>query len=144
MKNKKISIIIPVYNEADNIGDLVSTIRNLYTDFEIIVINDGSTDDTARIAEDAGAMVYSHPYNIGNGAAVKSGIRIASGNILVFMDGDLQHDPKDIEEMLKHFPEYDMVVGARSVRDQTKAKHCHLHHQYSVQPESHGSIDVSG
>jgi len=119
MNTNQISIIIPAYNEADNIGSLVSKIADLYPDFEVIVINDGSTDDTAALAKDAGAKVYSHPHNIGNGAAVKSGIRIASGHILVFMDGDLQHDPEDIGKMLEYFPDYDMVVGARSARDQT-------------------------
>lgn len=119
MNTNDISIIIPVYNEAENIGSLVSKISDLYADAEVIVVNDGSTDNTATVAKNAGAKVYSHPYNIGNGAAIKSGIRIASGKILVFLDGDLQHDPKDIGEMLKFFPDYDMVVGARSARDQT-------------------------
>ena len=113
----KVSVIIPAYNEAQTIGKLVSKTRNLYPDFEIIVIDDGSTDNTAATAGDAGAKVFSHPYNIGNGAAIKSGIRIASGNILVFMDGDGQHDPDDIEKLLKYFPEFDMVVGARSKAD---------------------------
>jgi len=113
MSKTEISIIIPAYNEAQTIGDVVTKIIDLYPDFEIIVINDGSTDDTAAVAKDAGALVYSHPYNIGNGAAVKSGIRFASGKILVFMDGDGQHDPRDIEEMLEYFPDFDMVVGAR-------------------------------
>jgi len=116
--NIKISVIIPAYNETRTIGDLISKIRSLYPDFEIIVVNDGSTDDTAAIAKNAGAKVYSHPYNIGNGAAIKSGIRTASGDILVFMDGDFQHDPEDIGKMLEYFPEYDMVVGARSIKDQ--------------------------
>ena len=114
MKDVKVSIIIPAHNEAQTIGDLVSKTRSLYPDFEIIVIDDGSTDDTAAVARDAGAVVYSHTYNIGNGAAIKSGIRIASGKILVFMDGDGQHDPDNIEKLLKYFPEFDMVVGARS------------------------------
>ncbi|MFZ0484127.1 MAG: glycosyltransferase family 2 protein [Desulfobacterales bacterium] len=119
MDKTEVSIIIPAYNEAQTIGDIISRIRTLYPDFEIIVVNDGSTDDTAVIAEEAGATVYSHPYNIGNGAAIKSGIRAASGDILVFMDADFQHNPEDIQTMLNHFPEYDMVVGARSTKDQT-------------------------
>ncbi len=119
MSESKISVIIPAYNEASTIGNIVSKIRKLYPDFEIIVVNDGSTDDTAVKAKNAGAKVHNHPYNIGNGAAVKSGIRHASGDILVFMDGDLQHDPEDIEKMLEYFPDYDMVVGARSIRDQS-------------------------
>jgi len=118
MNKSKISIIIPVYNEADAIGDLVLKIRSLYPDFEVIVINDGSTDDSAAVASNAGVFVYSHPYNIGNGAAIKSGIRIASGDILVFIDGDFQHDPEDIGKMLEYFPDYDMVVGARSMGGQ--------------------------
>jgi glycosyltransferase involved in cell wall biosynthesis len=113
----KVSVIIPAFNEAQSIGDLISRIRNLYPDFEIIVIDDGSTDDTGAVAKNSGATVHSHPYNIGNGAAIKSGIRIASGKILVFMDGDGQHDPEDIAKLLKHFPEFDMVVGARSKKD---------------------------
>jgi len=116
MNEFKISVIIPAYNEAPTIGDIVSKIRTLYSDFEIIVVNDGSVDETATIAKSAGAKVHNHPYNIGNGAAVKSGIRHASGDILVFMDGDFQHDPEDIGKMLAHFPEYDMVVGARSIK----------------------------
>jgi len=113
----KVSVIIPAYNEAQMIGDLVSKTRAIYPDFEIIVIDDGSTDDTGAIAKNSGATVYSHPYNIGNGAAIKRGIRIASGNILVFMDGDGQHNPEDIAKLLEHFPEFDMVVGARSKAD---------------------------
>ena len=119
MGKTKVSIIIPAYNEAETIGDIIKKIKMLYPDFEIIVGNDGSTDDTALVAKDAGALVYSHPYNIGNGAAVKSGIRFASGKILVFMDGDGQHDPKDIEKMLQYFPDNDMVVGARLKGHQT-------------------------
>ena len=118
MDKTEVSIIIPAYNEAQTIGDLVSKIVELYPEFEVLVVNDGSTDDTADIAKDAGAHVHSHPYNIGNGAAVKSGIRHASGDILVFMDGDNQHNPEDIEKLLRYMPDYDMVIGSRSKGDQ--------------------------
>ena len=118
MNNSKISIIIPAFNEAQAIGSIVSRILELYPEFEVLVVDDGSTDDTGVIARDAGAHVYSHPYNVGNGAAIKSGIRNASGEILVFMDGDLQHNPEDIGELLQYLPDYDMVVGARSSRGQ--------------------------
>ena len=113
MEKTEVSIIIPAYNEAQTIGDVVAKIMSLYPDFEIIVVNDGSTDDTGAVAKAAGALVYSHLRNIGNGAAVKSGIRFASGKILVFMDGDGQHDPKEITTLLKYIPEFEMVVGAR-------------------------------
>ncbi len=109
----KVSIIIPAYNEAHTIGDVIAKIKTLHPDFEIIVSNDGSTDETASVAKEEGALVYSHPYNMGNGAAIKSGIRVASGDILVFMDGDGQHNPEDIEKLLEYFPDFDMVVGAR-------------------------------
>lgn len=112
-RKMRVTVIIPVFNEVSEIGEVIAEIKALYPDFEILVINDGSNDETALAAKEAGALVYSHPYNIGNGAAVKSGIRIASGEILVLMDGDGQHDPKDIEQLLRYFPEYDMVVGAR-------------------------------
>ena len=118
MEKPNVSIIIPAYNEAQAIGDVVTKIIHLYPDFEVIVVNDGSTDDTAAVAKAAGALVYSHPQNIGNGAAIKSAIRFASGKILVFMDGDGQHRPEDIKDMLTYFPDYDMVVGARSKNHQ--------------------------
>ena len=118
MNETTVSVIIPAYNEGDTIADIVTQIRSLHPEFEVIVVNDGSTDDTISEAQKAGAVVYSHPYNIGNGAAIKSGIRFATGKLLVFMDGDGQHNPNDIGRLLEHFPEYDMVVGARSVSGQ--------------------------
>ena len=114
MTSKNISVIIPAKNEGKSIDVLISSLKQLYPSYEIIVIDDGSIDDTADVAKMAGAMV-----NIGNGAAIKSGIRKASGDILVFMDADLQHNPEDIKAMLNYFPDYDMVVGARLAKDQT-------------------------
>jgi glycosyltransferase involved in cell wall biosynthesis len=118
MKRTDVSVIIPAYNEAETIRDVIIQVKEIDPEFEIIVVNDGSKDQTGELAREAGAIVYSHPYNMGNGASIKSGIRIASGDILVFMDGDGQHDPNDIAKMLQYFPEYDMVVGARSKTSQ--------------------------
>ena len=118
MDKTEVSIIIPAHNEAPSIGKVVFDIRALYPDFEIIVIDDGSLDGTGEVASDAGAMVYKHAYNIGNGAAIKSGIRIASGQVMVFMDADGQHDPEDLKKLIGHIPEFDMVVGARPKGEQ--------------------------
>ncbi|MGD8273394.1 MAG: glycosyltransferase family 2 protein, partial [Desulfobacterales bacterium] len=86
MSQTKVSVVIPAFNESHNIGELIQQIKQRYPDFEIVVVDDGSADNTAAVAADAGALVLSHPYNIGNGAAIKSGIRTATGDILVFMD----------------------------------------------------------
>ncbi len=114
-----VSVIIPAYNEENTIGDIIRQIGALYPDYEIIVINDGSTDMTAEAAETAGATILNHPYNKGNGAAIKSGIRQAKGETLVFMDADGQHDPGDIAQLLQYLPEYDMVVGFRNLEGHT-------------------------
>jgi glycosyltransferase involved in cell wall biosynthesis len=114
MAHPSVSVIIPACNEAETIGAVVSSIRALHPDFEIIVIDDGSQDETSSAALAAGAKVYAHPYNIGNGAAVKSGIRVAEGEFLVMMDADGQHNPAEIKKLLAELPEYDMVVGARN------------------------------
>ncbi|MDY0094411.1 MAG: glycosyltransferase family 2 protein [Candidatus Vecturithrix sp.] len=118
MKKVKISVIIPCFNEEKTIGNIVKKILSLYPDFEVIVVDDGSTDQTVKMAMDAGAITIRHPYNIGNGAAVKSGIRKAKGDIFVFMDADGQHDPKDISLLLDSISDYDMIVGARSKEQQ--------------------------
>jgi glycosyltransferase involved in cell wall biosynthesis len=108
-----ISVVIPVHNEAQAIGETVRGIRKHIPDAEILVVDDGSTDESAMVAREAGAYVWSHPYNIGNGAAIKTGIRLASGDKIVLMDGDGQHDPEDIPRLLEAAEIYDMVVGAR-------------------------------
>jgi len=121
MDHPKVSIILPAYNEEQSIGHSVTKIKILYPNYEILVIDDGSTDNTAQIAMDAGAKVWSHPYNIGNGAAVKSGIRRASGEYLIMMDADGQHNPADISKLLEHKGLYDMAVGARTSDSQTSS-----------------------
>ncbi|MBL0713806.1 MAG: glycosyltransferase family 2 protein, partial [Desulfosarcina sp.] len=110
MNQMRVSVIVPCYNEAQTIAKVIRKVRSLSADFEIIAIDDGSIDNTAEEAVRAGAIVYRHPYNIGNGAAIKTGIRNASGDVLVFMDADGQHDPDDIRRLLENLPEYDMVV----------------------------------
>jgi len=110
----KISVVIPVYNEATSVGPLIGSVIKKIPDAEIIVINDGSDDNTAEVAAQAGAKVISHPYNIGNGAAVKTGIRNATGDKILLMDGDGQHNPDDIPELIETSNQYDMAVGARS------------------------------
>jgi glycosyltransferase involved in cell wall biosynthesis len=113
----KLSIIIPAKNEAGAIGGVVERIVALYPHAEILVVDDGSSDETAAIAERAGARVISHPHSLGNGAAVKAGARHAGGDTLVFLDGDGQHDPDDIQRLLECLDEgHDMVIGARSTR----------------------------
>jgi glycosyltransferase involved in cell wall biosynthesis len=110
-----ISIVIPVFNEAAALGDLLGKIRALSLPrAEIIVIDDGSADNSGEVALGAGASVIRHPYNIGNGAAVKSGIRAARGRLIVLMDGDGQHRPEDIPKLLAETSNYHMVVGARA------------------------------
>ena len=108
------SIVIPAKNEAGAIGNAVAEARERYPDAEIIVVDDGSTDDTADVAEAAGATVVRHPESLGNGAAIKSGARAASGDIIGFMDGDGQHDAAEFERLLAKLDSgYDMVIGAR-------------------------------
>lgn len=121
MKTKPdtVSIVIPAKNEAISLGSLLPNLRKRYPDAEIIVVNDGSTDNTQEICRVDGVTTVNHPYSMGNGAAVKTGARAASGDILIFMDADGQHDPEDIASLLDRLAEgYDMVVGSRSTQSQ--------------------------
>ena len=111
---KKITTVIPAKNEAKNLEPLLSEIVEAHPDFEVIVVNDGSTDNTSGVCKKYGVKEICNPYSKGNGAAIKSGARAAKGDIIVFMDGDGQHQVKDINALLdKLYSGYDMVVGAR-------------------------------
>ncbi|WP_456953704.1 glycosyltransferase family 2 protein [Lysobacter sp. HA35] len=108
------SIVLPAKNEEAGLARTLSALRAAFPDAEVIVSNDGSTDATAVVAHEHGARVVSAPYSMGNGAAIKRGARAATGDIIVFMDADGQHDPAHIDALLRKLDEgYDMVVGAR-------------------------------
>jgi len=120
MSNEKdVSIILPAKNEAGTIKSVVARIFRELPNTQVIVVDDGSSDGTGELAAEAGALVYKHVYSKGNGAAIKSGARIASGRTLVFLDSDGQHDPADIPKMLMMYESgFDMVVGARESSSQ--------------------------
>ena len=120
--NPHLSIIIPAYNECEVIGSVLDQILALDLDAEVIVVNDGSTDATSDVAGTRrGVRVIEHPYNIGNGAAIKTGIRAARGDVILMMDGDGQHKPADIPRLLSYMKRYDMVVGARTSESDAQA-----------------------
>jgi glycosyltransferase involved in cell wall biosynthesis len=109
------SIVIPAKNEEQGLALFLPRLRALYPAAQIIVVNDGSTDATAQVCNVAGVTVLSQPYSKGNGAAIKAGAQAATGDYIVFMDGDGQHNPEDIALLLAKLAEgYDLVVGARS------------------------------
>ena len=110
----KFSIVIPAKNEAAGLEILLPKLKG-FDAAEIIVVDDGSTDETAQVCESNGVTVLKHPYSMGNGAAIKSGARAAIGDQVLFMDADGQHDPSNIESLIARYEEgYDMVIGART------------------------------
>jgi glycosyltransferase involved in cell wall biosynthesis len=119
---KDVSVVIPVYNEAAAIGPVVAGLLSQGAWREILVVDDASTDDSASAAEKAGARVIRHPYNKGNGAAVKTGIRAAQGEVVLLMDGDGQHDPLEALKLVEPIGVHDMAIGARSAQDQTATR----------------------
>ena len=112
------SIIVPAYDEGAAVADVVEALRGCAPWKEILVIDDGSRDETSRWAQEAGARVIRHPYNKGNGAAVKTGLRHAAGEWILILDGDGQHSPDDAVRLIQWLGEYDLVVGARSPASQ--------------------------
>jgi glycosyltransferase involved in cell wall biosynthesis len=115
----KFSVVIPARNEATSLRKLLPEVTRLLPDAEVIVIDDGSTDDTAAACTESAVNCITHPYPKGNGAAIKTGARAAKGDVLIFMDADGQHKPEDIPALLEKFAEgYDMVIGARQAGSQ--------------------------
>ena len=109
-----VSILIPAFNEGPVVADVIRALQAAATWHEILLVDDGSNDDTAAHAAAAGATVLRHPYNKGNGAAVKTGIRAATGEFILVLDGDGQHKPEDARRIVETLGEYDLVVGARA------------------------------
>jgi glycosyltransferase involved in cell wall biosynthesis len=118
----QLSFILPALNEAGSLQNLIPKLKEFYPTSEILVINDGSSDNTGEVAERCGARVISHPYRKGNGAAIKTGIRHATRPYLVFMDADGQHRPEDVAEVIDSLGRYELVIGAR-IEDRTSPLH---------------------
>ncbi len=120
-----VSVVIPAYEEAAAVGVVVQSLRAAAPWHEVLVIDDGSADETATVAATAGARVIKHPYNKGNGAAIKTGVRHASGDYLLIVDADGQHTAADALRLVAFLGEYDLVVGTRtgSTQQASTARH---------------------
>ena len=119
---KKISIVIPARNEEAGLSRLLPNLKSSFPQAEILIVDDGSTDRTPEIARQHDTQLVQHPRSLGNGAAIKSGARVATGDILIFMDSDGQHQPEDIVHLMAALDEgYDMAVGARTRNSQAGA-----------------------
>jgi glycosyltransferase involved in cell wall biosynthesis len=117
-----VSVVMPAYNEEAVIGSILERLGSIEAICEIVVVDDGSRDRTAEIAANYPVVrVVRHPYNMGNGAAVKSGIRAAQGDVIVLMDADGQHPPEEVPNLLEQMGPYDMVVCARNAHSEAAA-----------------------
>jgi glycosyltransferase involved in cell wall biosynthesis len=113
-----VTVVLPAYNEGESIGDVVAALRSAAPWHEVLVVDDGSSDGTGRSAQEAGARVVRHPYNKGNGAAIKTAIRSAASEWIAIVDADGQHRPEDAARLIARLGEYDLVIGARDPRTQ--------------------------
>ena len=112
------SVVLPAFNEGPSVRRLVADLQQVTGWHEILVVDDGSSDDTGEQAAASGARVIRHPYNKGNGAAIKTGIRQASGTFVLIVDADGQHQPSDAVRLVSYLNDFDLVVGARSTATQ--------------------------
>lgn len=111
---EQVSVLIPAFNEGASIAGVVEAVQSAGEWLEVLVVDDGSQDNTSEAAIGAGARVIRHPYNKGNGAAVKTAVREARGEFVILMDGDGQHSPEDIRKLIAPLGDYDLVVGSRT------------------------------
>jgi len=116
---RDVTVVVPAYNEEEGVAAVVAGLRAAAAWREVLVVDDGSGDRTAERAAEAGARVVRHPYNKGNGAAAKTGIREAAGDVLLFLDADGQHDPAEALRLVEPVGAYDMTIGSRAAGDQT-------------------------
>lgn len=128
MLSEQLTILIPAFNEAETIGEVLGQLCSLYPSSEILVVDDGSTDETSAIATALKARVVRHPYNKGNGASVKTGLRNATRDLVIIFDADGQHDTRDIQKLVDRIGEYDLVVGSRDENSQTDFGRRLYHH----------------
>lgn len=116
-----VTIVLPAFNEGDSIGAVVTALRSAAPWHEVLVVDDGSNDGTGKAAQAAGARVVRHPYNKGNGAAVKTAIRSSNSEWILIVDADGQHRAEDAMRLVSRLGDFDLVIGARDPKTQATA-----------------------